>query len=107
MIKLNLDAAASASWSDVVTDILNRSGRDADTKRSTEAEKTKAISGSKAGSENGWIETTFGIEVMKIYCRKERNRAERAKATTGSKAGSEKQSRQQEAKQTGVVDVET
>ena len=92
MIKLNLDATASAVWSDVMTDILNQG---------------KATSGSKAGSENGWIETTFGIEVMKIYCRKERNRAERAKATTGSKAGSEKQSRQQEAKQTGVVDVET
>ena len=53
MIKLNLDATASAVWSDVMTDILNQG---------------KATSGSKAGSENGWIETTFGIEVMKIYC---------------------------------------
>ena len=42
--------------------------RYADTKRGTEAEEAKAILGSKAGSENGWIETTFGIEVMKIYC---------------------------------------
>ena len=43
--------------------------RYADTKRGTWAEVAKATSGSKAGSENGWIETTFGIEVMmKIYC---------------------------------------
>jgi hypothetical protein len=40
------------------------------------------------------IETTFGIEVIKIYRQKERNRTERAKATTGSKTGNGKQSRQ-------------
>ena len=52
--------------------------RYAGTKRSTEAEEAKAISGSKAGSENRWMETRFGIEVMEIFCWKERKRAERA-----------------------------
>ena len=39
-----------------------------DAKRGTEAEGAKAISGSKAGSKNGWIEMTFGTEVMDVYC---------------------------------------
>ena len=83
--------------------------RDADTKRSTGAEEAKAISGSKAGSDNGWIEPTFCIEVIKIYWLSDREESdtERAGATAGNKAGSGKQCRQQEAKQTGVVDVET
>jgi hypothetical protein len=53
----------------------------------------EAISGSKAGSENGWIGMTFGTEVMKIYCRKERNRTERAKVRSRRKGNSGKQSR--------------
>ena len=54
----------------------------------------KQISRSKAGSKNKWIGTTFGTEVMKIYCWRERNRAERAKATSRMKGNSGKQSRQ-------------
>jgi hypothetical protein len=51
-------------------------------------------SGSKAGSENGRIEMIIGIEVMEIFCWKERNRPERAKARSGSnKAGSRKLSK--------------
>ena len=40
--------------------------RYADAKRGTKAEEAKAISGSKVGSENRWMETRFGIEVMEI-----------------------------------------
>ena len=36
------------------------------------AEEEKAVSGSKAGSENGRIETRVGIEVMEILCWTER-----------------------------------
>ena len=56
-------------------------------------EEKQAVSGSKAGSENGWIETRVGIEGMEIFYWKEWNRPERRKARTGSKTGSRKQSR--------------
>ena len=103
MIKLNSDAVAIAVWSDGVTDILNRSVGEMLTQREVLAgvEEAKAISGSKAGSNNAWIETTSSIEVMKIYCWIERKRAQReqgqqqgAKQAAGSKSGSGKQSRQ-------------
>ena len=64
--------------------------RYADAKGGTEAEEGKTTPGSKGGSENGWIETRFSIEVMEICCWKERNRVERAKATAGSKAACRK-----------------
>ena len=96
MIKLNSDAVAIAVWSDGVTDILNRSVGEMLTQREVllaGVEEAKAISGSKAGSNNAWIETTSSIEVMKIYCWIERKRAQReqgqqqgAKQAAGSKA---------------------